>query len=356
MADTDFRIKSVNRELAMLNERPQFVLDRFEDQDAQEIVANETIELCGLGSMTVSSDASSAVTPGTVTSDNIDLVINRHPGVFLDIPRLDRLKNLGGGNRWAAGVARGATNALRNDMDETYLKDATTSASWSSAATPTYTANPLGDSLARGDFVSAIAMLSDQDGAGAESDMLWVLDPWAMAAVRSIADWQPNGTMAERGFVGIPTLGTLFGIPLVATRSVTRNHAVACTAVTESGGTAVATVGVGHGIVCGEKISTTLLTTNDTDVIVSAVGTTSISYPSTGSGAFADGVGLITSQASRSMLLDTTHCHTGIQVMPDIRIKPKTGTSTEELEVTSVYGFVSRAGRAISLYGPVGSV
>ena len=358
MADNDFRIKTVAKKMAELNARPAYVLDRLEYEDQADIGANETIEIPGLGAYTVSSDASVAVTPQSSTADNIDLVINKHPGVFVDVPRLDRLMNMGGGDRWASSVARNALSALRNDMDEAFLKDASTVAAYSDASSPAYTSNPAGDTIERQDLVEAIARLSDQDGAGSEAEMLWVLDPWAMAAIRNLADFIPNGTAAERGFVGLPLIGSLFNIPVVQTRSVLKSHSVAISGAVISSNSCTLTVSAGHGFVVGEKAVTAGLTTNATSAVaITAVGATTIELPITASdGAMADQVGTITSQASRSMLLDTTHCHSGVVAMPDLRIKPKTGTSTEELEVTSVYGFCSRPGRCVNVYGPVGGI
>ena len=347
----DYRTKAVSMELADLSSRSSYILEKMQ-RNTENISRNEVLELPGIASLNVTADGGTlGSTPNTISNSSLTLTIDQHPAVYTYIPRLDAQMSLSGA--FFKQVSSQAFMSLKNSMDETYLSATSRVAAWDTSGS--YVANADGGTLAAADFLDCMGRLQDQDGSQ-PANFIWVLSPWAEIAVRSIASFQPN-FVSDPSVVGTPQIGTLYGAPVFQTRSTLRNRAVATSAVTESGGTATATVSSGHGINVGEKITTTGLTANDADVIVSAVTATSVAYPTaSGSGAYGDGVGTITSQVERSMLIDTTFSHSAIQVMPDVRIKPVAGSTTEELEVSSVFGFATREGRAINLHGPVGSL
>lgn len=347
---TDARVQAVLSRLAEIHRKGDFILDRIDRMDGLA-GGGDRVQIPDIGALTVeSSGAAVAASANDATPNVLNLVVDRDPAIFIDIPKLQNLQTMGGRGNWAQQVAQQALLQYRNKMDGDFLEYLSTGSVGSTRLA--HTVNPAADALSLDDLGEAIALLEDQDGSFLPQ-FIWVLGAGAAKSVRTMATFQPNESSAS-GRLGVPFLGTLMGVPVYQTNSVKKAHSVATSAVEVSSDVATATVAAGHGFVVGEFITTAGHTTNaTTPVAISAVTDTTISYALVDDdGALADGVGTITSQAERSMLIDTQFSHAAIQAMPEVEIKTRERTTTDEMEVSGAYGFVSRAGRAVCVYAP----
>ena len=347
----DNRLKFVRLALAEISTRSSFILDQI-DRAESEVGAGDTLEFPAVSALTVVADGSVSTSAQTPTSDNLTLTVNKHPAVFVDLPAVSSAQNLAGG--WAASIGGQAMRAIRNTMDSDYLSDVAKVAAWDTAAS--YVANVAGNTLTKADFVTAHALLADQDGSD-PGNFMWVFDAWAHSALLNLSEFHPNGSV-DTSVLGVPEVGQLFGAPVfIGGRSVPRQITAATSAVSISSNVATATVSSGHGILAGETLSSSGLTTDVTGVTVTSVTATTVVYPCTASdGAFADGVGVLTTASARNLLIDRSYSHAAIQKVPSTRLVPVTGQTNDELQVSSLWGTATRPGRAIQLLSPAGSL
>jgi hypothetical protein len=347
----DNRLKYVRLSLAEISQRASFILDHI-DRAEGEVGMGDTLEFPAVSALTVTADGNTATTAQTPSSDNLTLTVSDHPCVFIDVPAVAAAQNLAGG--WADALGGQAMRAIRNSMDSDYLSNVAKVAAWDTGAS--YVSNVAGDTLTKADFVTAQALLADQDGSDPQNFM-WVLDAWAVSALMNLSEFHPNGSMSTSE-LGVPQVGTLFGAPVfMGGRSVPRQITAATSAVTISSNEATATVSSGHGILAGETITTTGLTTDVSAVTVTSVTATSVVYPCTASnGAFADGVGTITTAAARNLLIDKSYSHAALQKVPSTRIVDISGRTASELQISAIWGSATRSGRAVQLLAPAGSL
>ena len=347
----DNRLKYVRLSLAEISQRATFIADQV-DRAESEVGMGDTLEFPAVSALTVTADGNVATTAQTPTSDNLTLTVDSHPCVFVDVPAISAAQNLAGG--WSAALAGQALRAIRNKIDSDLLDNVSKVAAWDTGAS--YVANVAGNTLAKDDFVTAHAMLADQDGSDPQNFM-WVFDAWAHSALMNLSEFHPNGS-TDVSSLGVPMVGTLFGAPVfMGGRSCPRQITAATSAVSISSNVATATLSAGHGIQAGEVLSSSGLTTDVSGVTVTSVTATQAVYPCTASdGAFADGVGTLTTAAARNLLIDRSYCHAAIQKVPTTRIVDISGRTASELQISAIWGSATRSGRAINILAPAGSL
>jgi len=213
-----------------------------------------------------------------------------------------------------------------------------------------YHINPEADSLSEDDILNGKAALLSNDGVEAQN-IIFVVSPYAEASIASIAGFIPNGQMAESGMLGIPQIGTVFGVPVFSSNSIKRNQSVATTAVSVSSLSATATVAAGHGFAPGQVITTAGLTTDSTSVVVTSTTSTTVVFPTTaGDGAM--GVGTITDASSRNLMMDKSQIFAAQQRLPSVRTVPYFNRTSDALQISSVWGRIGRAGRCYTVHSP----
>lgn len=360
----DARSKAVLGQLADLYSRTNYLVDLVSNLTAP-LARGDTVEIPSISSLTIGSDGGSDVSAQSITTNILTLTANLHPMINAELPAVARTQLMDGA--WAAQVARQATTQLKNNMDETLARDyLARSLCWVTGSSATYHDNLNGDALTEDDILNAKAALEANDGTNS-ADLALFVHPYGQGSIMSISGFIPNGQMAEQGSLGIPRVGTVFGIPVYVTNSVLRNHTAATTAVSVTSNVATATVASGHGFVPGMFIETSGHTTNaSTPVAITSTTATTIVYPLTAcDGAMADGTGTI-SEARQgqdagvgtcwNLMMDRSHIFVAQQLMPSVRIVPQELRTSDNLQVSSIWGRIGRAGRCRVLHSPGTSV
>lgn len=353
----DARSKAVLGELADLYSRSNYVIDRLRNLTAPQ-GSGDIIEVPDISSLTVAASGASDVSAQSITTNVLSLNANVQPMINMELPLLSRMQNMDG--RWASQVAGQAMIQLKNNMDNALCRDyLAQSLCWLTGVAGTgdlYHDNVAGDALTEDDILNAKAALLTNDGVMAQNLALFV-SSYAEGSIASIAGFIPNGALAETGDLGIPRIGTVFGIPVYSTNSIKRNQSVATSAVTASSSVATATVAAGHGFYPGAIVTTADVTTEDTNSTVSTTTATTIAYnTSAGDGAFGDGVGTITEATSWNLMCDVSQLFISQQRMPSVRVVPFYNRTSDALQVSSVWGRIGRAGRCRVLHSPGASV
>ena len=345
----DAREKAVVKELADLYSRTRYIIDYLTSLRAP-LGRGDSIEIPDNDPITVNADGDTSAAPEAVTTNVITLNANLHPWVNLRIPQVDSVQLLAGS--WPAQTARQATIQLKNDMDSDLAEYLLTV-----AASTAYHDNVAGDSLTEDDILNSKAAMLDQDGVQVE-DLALFVSPYGEASIMSISGFVPNFSQAEQGNLGIPKLGTVFGLPVYASNSVPHSRAVASTAFAIVSNVLTVTVAAGHGIVPGMLCTFDTVTAGGdmpTPTAVTSVTATTVVFAHTASNAAATEAGALTVRSSENLLLDLSHCFVAQQMMPKTRIVPDFNTTREAIQISTIWGRLARAGRVRVLHSPAAS-
>ena len=311
----------------------------------------DVIEVADIASLTVNASGSVTASPEAVTTSVLSLNANLEPWINAALPKMASIQLLDSGN-WAEQVSRQSVLMLKNSLDENlfaYLQENNFS---TSAA---YHTNVSGDSLTAGDLATAIATLTDNRGVSVESLALFV-SAWGRASIQSISSFIPNGSEAERGGLGIPRVGTVYGVPVFSTSAVSNGREVASTAWSSDGTDITITVPTSCAIVPGMKILwSTATSTHDvvTSTAVDTATTTTIVLPDPlASSGSATEAGTITIQASENILVDINNTYVAQQELPTVEVVKLSDQTGSSLQVSAIWGRVARAGYANILCSP----
>jgi len=349
----DGRSKAVLGELADLSSRSNYGIDLVRNL-REPLGAGDIIDVPSISALTVATSGASDVSAQTITTNVLSLNANLQPMINMEIPLVAKMQLLDG--NWAGQVAEQATIQLKNSMDNLLMRDyLALSLCWvtgAAGAGDVYHINPEADSLSEDDILNGKAALLSNDGVEAQN-IIFVVSPYAEASIASIAGFIPNGKMAESGMLGIPQIGTVFGVPVFSSNSIKRNQSVATTAATAASSALTCTVATGHGFVPGQVVTTAGLTTNSTNVVVTSTTATTVVIPTTaGDGAFGDGVGTITDASSRNLMMDKSQIFAAQQKLPSVRTVPYFNRTSDALQISSVWGRIGRAGRCYTVHSP----
>jgi len=344
----DAREKKVLSRLADLAGRTNYVVDNVSNL-REPLGRGDIIEIPSIADLTVESDGGASASIQSVTTNVLSLQANNHPAIFAELPAEESYQNMDGA--WADQVAQQAMLQLKNNMDSTLVEYLIKTLGYDASAS--YHNNVAADALTASDLTGTIASLMELGGV-IESNLAFFMHPFAVASMQSISGWQPNGTEAANGDLGIRRVGTVYGIPVFQTSSCLRRRTVATSAWSVSAGTQSLTVGAGHGIVPGQKITFDTVTAGGDQasaVAVDAVGATQIDFTSSNTGSATE-AGTITVESTESVLADVSQVFVAQQVMPSTRIVPYTDRTSDALQVSSLWGYVGRQGRVRVLNSP----
>jgi hypothetical protein len=344
----DAREKKVLSRLADLAGRTNYVVDNVSNL-REPLGRGDIIEIPSIADLTVESDGGATASIQSVTTNVLSLQANNHPAIFAELPAEESYQNMDGA--WADQVAQQAMLQLKNNMDSTLVEYLIKTLGFDASAT--YHNNVAADALTAADLTGTIASLMELGGV-IESNLAFFMHPFAVASMQSISGWQPNGTEAANGDLGIRRVGTVYGIPVYQTSSCLRRRTVATSAWSVSAGTQSLTVDAGHGIVPGQKITFDTVTAGGDQasaVAVDAVGATQIDFTTSNTGSATE-AGTITVESTESVLADVSQVFVAQQVMPSTRIVPYTDRTSDALQVSSLWGYVGRQGRVRVLNSP----
>lgn len=358
----DARSKAVMPRLADLYSRSNYAIDLV-TQLREPLAKGDIIEVPDISALTVTADGSTGASAQSVTTNVLSLNANLHPAIFARLPQVSKMQLLD--SKWADQVANQAVTQLKNNMDETLLRTyLARSLAWTTGTAATYHTNVAGDALTEDDILNAKADILANDGA-AEQNLIFLVAPHAQGAIMSISGFVPNFGAAEKGVLGIPRIGEVFGVPVYVTNSVLRNHSSAITASAIASNVLTVTVAAGHGWVAGQTVQTDGLTTDQTtSTAITSTTATTVVLPLTSADAADNGtsgtllgrVGTTGAGTCWSMMLDAGHIFAAQQEFPGFRIVSVNDSTDDELQVYSIYGRIGRAGRAMVVHSPGSTV
>ena len=197
----DAREKKVLSRLADLAGRTNYVVDNMSNL-REPLGRGDIIEIPSIADLTVESDGGATSSIQSVTTSVLSLQANNHPAIFAELPAEESYQNMDGA--WADQVAQQAMLQLKNNMDTTLVEYLVKELGYDAAAT--YHNNVAADALTASDLTGTIASLMELGGV-IESNLAFFMHPFAVASMQSISGWQPNGTEAANGDLGIRRVG-----------------------------------------------------------------------------------------------------------------------------------------------------
>jgi hypothetical protein len=322
----------------------------------------DTIDVPYLSALTVTASGATGASPQSVTTNIASLAANLEPAIFAAMPQLSMLQIMDGA--WADQLASEALSSLKNSIDNALCRDyLAQTLAWTTSTAHTYHDNVEGDELTEDDILNAIAAMTDQDGVQ-DQNLAFIVGPYGMGAIQSIAGFVPNGAAAEKGVLGIPRVGSVYGVPVFKTSAIKRNLTATATASVTSSGTFTITVPSGHGFVAGMPI-TTAGGTADVDASTAITSTTStsitVSYGSSsnspnGTMTVSSDIGTSGIGTTMNLLVDTSACFVAQQRLPKIRYVDDYDSTDTALQVSAVWGRIGIAGRCRVIHSPGSSV
>lgn len=340
---SDMRAMEIEARLAPLFTRSNYIHDQLTQKNGTQ----ERHVITGIAAMSVHVDDGTDRPPQPFTPDN--LVLDRDRRLFSNqqLDALDMDLNLEGA--WDDETARQTVVNVRNRLDEDIARHLM------SAST-----TPISDGatvLSKESVRTAKARLMAQDGAGTP---VVFAHPFATAAMDTIDSFTPNYQAAERGDLGIPSVGTIYGMRVFETNSVPNptNHRIASTAWTAATGTLTVTLAEtdasAHGFRVGQRVTfDTATAAGDmaTPTAITGVSGGTITIASSG---VADGtateVGALILADAAALVVDRAHAYAAILRRPRVRFVGDPDSSNTSLQVTAHFGRVARPGRVECLF------
>lgn len=335
------KAKAVESRLAPLFVRSNYIHDLVEQRESNG--SKEVHSIPGIAQLSVADDGSSDVAAQSVSDDSLDLSISRNPMVNVEVKFQDSVQNLDGAG-WADQLANESAVALRNKIDRDFARYLGREIAYDTSAT--YHHNLAGNKLTQAELLEAIAALKSNDGIVRPA---MFVHPFGAAGILNIDAFQANYVESPMGDLGLPRLGSVYGVPVYETNSVERSVQIAATAWSDGTDTRTITVAAGHGIVPGMSGTFDTVTAGgdiSTAAVVESVTATTITF--TVAGATTGGqteAGTATFTTAMNLLVDLANCFVGMQRRPQVRFVPQTLRSGEHLQVWALWGRVARAGR-----------
>jgi len=348
----DGRAKAVFNTLAPLFEEANYAIDLAASSMREPLGRGDVIDVPDISALTVTAAGSTTTSPQAITTNVLSLNANLEPWINAALPQLASMQLLDG--KWAAQCGAQAVQMLKNSMDSDFCQYLV-ERNWTAAAT--YHTNVAGDSLTSDDVLNAIATLTNNKGVD-EQDLVFLFSSWGRASLSSISGFVPNMAPAT-GVNGLPQVGTIYGVPCYQTSSIGNGRTLASTAFIDSGSATSISVAAGHGIAIGQKVTfSTVTSANDisTATAVTAADATSITVGASGGAGGATEAGTVTLECSENLLVSKSNTFIAQQQLPKTRIVPLSDSTGDALQISSIWGRVSRVGRAIVVCSPKSAI
>lgn len=349
----DLRAKAVLSKIADLQSRSSYIMDKM-TQWAGPLGRGDSVQVGSLADFTVSSAVDGSLVPQALSAQSpslsaLTLTADKEPAIAARIGRMDNVQAMNGG--YFDGVASTAMFNLKNDMDSDLCEYVVVSMGDNAAL------NPAADSLVADDLHNAIATQLALAGSDFNSLALF-LHPYAYGSLLSASDFSYQVSQNDN-MLGPKQIGHFFGVPVFVSQSIPRGRTLATTGVSVTSDVATVTTASAHGLTVGNKITlagtTTTISTATAIASVPSATTFTVAM-TTCNGALADGVGVVTVESCENLLIDVRHAFVAQQVMPSVRIVPEPLYTSDILQVSSLWGYVGREGRASVINSPKSSI
>lgn len=347
----------IKTELAHLFNNAHYAFDRMKSEDFTNAQKGDTIEVGTLAALTINTDGSTDQTAEDPSLSALSLVIDNEPMILVHLKRRLMDQMLGGGGKWAEEISADAMPEIANYRDRNlfdYL-------SWTTAydTSATYWSNVAGDTLTYVDFLTAKAKLLSQRSSDINRLQFWI-DGYAEAAVHNFSGFVPTNQALEDGQFGVRSVGSISGIPVFVSAELPGTDArgavtVASTAYANVSNVQTITVGTGHGLVPGMKVSFDTVTAGgdvSTAVAISSVTATTVVIANAGADSNATEAGTITLAGTVNMLIDAGHVHTAQEGATQVHIVKREKSTGHNLQVSPLFGRTARAGRVVGIVSP----
>ena len=344
----DARAKAVINVLADLYSRSRYMFNLMFSL-REPLGRGDSIEVPSQSSVTVNSDGQTGASPESLTVSVLTLSANLHPFINVVLPAVDSLQLLDG--NWPTQTARQAITEMMNHVD-TALSEYLITVAYDTSGT--YHDNEASAALSGADILNCKAALLDQGGINMQDIALFV-GPYGEASLMNISGFIPNFQLAEQGQLGIPFLGSVYGIPVYMTTSVQRRRTVTSTAFANVSNVQTITVAAGHGLVPGVPVTFDTVTAGGdvaTATAVVSVTATTVVIANAGADASGTEAGTITIESTENIMCDRTHVYVAMQKLPTLRVVPDYDSTDDALQVSVVWGRIARAGRVRILHSP----
>lgn len=347
----DNRSKQVFGQLLQIHTRAQYLADQC-TQLAEPLKAGDTIDVPIPGTLTVGS----AVNTSTLAAQDVSaeahglttatLSCSLQPMINVQLPAGDETQLMDG--NFAAALSLNALQQLRNAIDDalyTYLLSLAYTTSGS------YHDNAAAGTLTPQTLLQSIGSL-DRAGSVRENIRMFI-SPEAMGSLAALQQYTSESGN-QSGVIGPPRVGTVFGIPVYASRSVGFQRTYASSAYALTSNVMTITVAAGHSFVPGQLITFDTVTAGGdiaTPTAIASVGTTSVVLNWTASNSSATEAGTITAQDSACLLVDSGATFVALQKLPSVRRVMVSNRWADNLQVAAIWGRIGVAGhvRAIHL-------
>lgn len=347
--------------LADIWQLQNYVLDRFNDL-REPLGRGDRIIVPNIEALTVYADASvprlQADRNNPVPTE-LTLIVNQNPWIPVQVPQVASIENING--NWDSQLADQVMIQFRNYLDglilDGYLAGQLT---WSPAGLATYQINVASVSLIPAHLLTARGLLLRAKGTFARN-LMWILDPLAVAAVMGFPGWQNQAIGANQ--YGADTIGRIYGIDVIESQAVRTNKTVSPTAAVHAANVLTITFATNPGLSVGEPVTTALMTNALGNVSAVPIATVSndgtiITLPvvTANMGNIWQATTTVQAVSAVNILMDRTFMYTAVQKIPDIRIVPDTDTSGEILQASTLLGYVGRVGRAYAIHSPANTI
>ncbi len=337
----DNRMKAVLRVAADLNSRPSYIVDLVH-QLSEPLKRGDSIDVPAFSSLTQKSDGATRAAPDAVTNTALSVLANLHPAIVAAMPQVDQEQLMEGG--WATGLVSEGLKQLKNGMDDALVQYLLKSITGTSVD---YHENIGGVMLTQEHLLAARAKIRANGGGG---PLALFANPMGFGALQRLSGFLPSGSAVPGApSFGVPLLGSVYGIPIYESQAI-QPKTVTPTAIVVDTNVATATVPAGHGFLAGQRIKTTGADVDATNATISSVTATTIVYPLNTANETMTAQGVMECLTHENLLLDLdVGCYVAQQRTPSFRIVPDSESTSDVLQVSSIWGRTGRAGRVIAI-------
>jgi hypothetical protein len=338
--------KAVLGQFADLYSRAKYLTD-YATNLREPLGKGDTVEVPNIGSLTVGAASSSGtaadVSPQSVTPSIISLSCNLEPAIFCEIPALLGSQYLDG--NFASQLASQGLDQLRAYIDGQFAEYLAKEVAWTTGTAATYHVNVAAAALTRAHILAAKAYLESNDGS---HNLVFAVSSYGLASIMNLAEFIPNFSASEQGVLGIPMVGSVFGMPVVMSNAIPSAPTAAASASAIASNVLTLTVPAGHGFVAGQKITTSGCSANvTTAAAITSTTSTSIVVPLTSGDNATNGAGTVTGISALNLMMDVPHVYIAQQKMPSLRTVPYYNRTSDALQISAIWGRLARAGRVV---------
>ena len=350
MAAEDARLRTVIDEFVDLHSHSHYLVDIC-DQLGEPLGAGYSIDVPSVGDMTVTSSGATGASAQSIAPDILRVIADKDPAIFIKLSKRDEVQLLKG-TQYGQKLSRQAFVQFKNYLDQQLVLHLLGVTAYSDAAA--YHHNVAGADLTDGMILNARGKLLQNKGTLMENIALMV-NPMMESAIMAIPGFATiTDRTFELGAIGVKSVGSVAGIPVFSSNSIYSEREVAVTASEISSNVLTCTVASGHGLTAGVKIKTDGLDADQTtSTAITSVTATEVVLPLTASDDATNGAGNIIVQATENLLVDLSHVHVAQQMMPELEIVPYAESTNKALQISNIWGYNARVGRARVIYGPL---